>query len=203
MGSIQSLCEYGILLDRGRLVTNGRVGAIIDQYLTRLQEDGRGKKLYDLPRRPGLGVQVKINDCAVCDTSGSVISQLRFGEPFSVRVGCVGIESLQNLQFVVGINSRTQDRITTLFSPERFDLGKGQYVKGEVYLPSLYLLPGHYTLTVGIRQLKAGMDHLEYIASFEVLEVRNEAQIGRELITFGLIQIMDAEWHLAASGVSP
>ena len=136
MGSIQSLCDYGMLLDRGRLVTNGRIGAIIDQYLTTLQEDVSGIKLYDFPRRPGLGIQVKINNCAVCDTSGSVISQLKFGEPFLVRVGCVGIESLQNLQFVIGINSRTQCRITTVLSPERFDLGKGRYVKGEVYLPS-------------------------------------------------------------------
>ena len=47
------------------------------------------------------------------------------------------------------------------------------------------------------------MDHLEYIASFEVLEARNEDHIGHELVTFGLIQIMDAEWHIAASGVAP
>jgi lipopolysaccharide transport system ATP-binding protein len=200
MGSIQSLCQKGVLLENGELIAQGDIGPMIDQYLVKLQENQKGKKLYDLPRRSGLGIKSRITDCAVFDGKGAVVTQLKLGDPFSVGLACAGIESLQDLQFVVGINSRTQDRITTLLSPKKFDLSNGQRVEGKVHLPSLHLNPGHYTLTLGIRQLNVGVDHLEYVCPFEVLDARGEMQLGRELVTFGLIQVVDAEWQCAPAG---
>ncbi len=201
MEAVQRLCNRAILLENGSPIKEGNVVPVIDTYLENMREQVENDNLYNLSRRPGFGTVVRISESGLYNADGMKTSKIRFGESFSLKMQCVGVDSVKNVQFVFGINSFRQERITTLCSTKRFDINSGEIIEGEVYIPSVYLTPGWYSLTLGIRQPHSGLDHLEFINPFEVLAVMDaEEHINRELISYGLIQIVDAEWKVSSEG---
>jgi len=194
---VQRLCTKAILLEAGTIKEIGYTDAVIESYLTTKQENNHQENLYDLPRDGTFGQKVRITSCRLYDSKGKETDSLKFGELFSVEVECIAQEYLRRLQFAIGINSSFDQRITTLVGPDSeksFNLRVGEKKKGIVRLNNLYLNPGRYSLTLGIRDHTIGYDHLINVFYFNIESARHESLISEEIIQYGLIYVSRSEW---------
>ena len=104
---------------------------------------------------------------------------------------------ISNASFVIGIDSMLVGRIATSMSEERgysVSIKKGQMVWAKLCIEDLMLKPGQYFLTVGIRGIKGGMDHLESALSFQITSLLyDENKVPTE--KWGIIYITP-KWHI-------
>lgn len=201
MAAVQNLCGRALLLNDGTLYLSGEVEQVINSYLGNMVSRAN-TNLSDMPRKSGHGIQIRINECKMYNSTGDVSTEIRFGEPFSVEMKCLAMEDLSAIQLVIGLNSFRQDRVTTLISSPISNIKKGNSVAGRVDIPSIYLTPGWYSLTLGVRlHPQSGLDHLEFVGNFEILNVAvSKEYLSDEIVSYGHIQIPDASWTVHFSG---
>jgi lipopolysaccharide transport system ATP-binding protein len=200
MAAVQNLCGRALLLNTGTLDMSGDVEQVINSYLGYM-DFRTNNNLFDMPRKSGHGTKIRISNCSVYNSNGDISTELRFGEPFSVEMKCLAMEDLSAIQLVLGLSSFRQERITTLMSSQISNIKKGNTVEGRVHIPSTYLTPGWYSLTLGVRQPQLGLDHLEFVRKFEILNVGFcKEYLANEIVSYGHIQIPDATWEVNSSG---
>ncbi|MBD1936507.1 ABC transporter ATP-binding protein [Microcoleus sp. FACHB-68] len=176
MAAIQQLCLQAILLKSGLISKVGDVRDVIADYLTLANSQNQEEvpKLFDRRRREDFGVLIRITQCKVFDSSETENYSLQFGEPFVIELECLGLSDLNNVSFVVGIDSATGVRIATSTSQEcscYTTIKKGEPVRTRLKIDSLILNPGNYSITVGVQGGKGQIDHLENARFFEVMTI--------------------------------
>ncbi len=195
MPAVQMLCTSAILLAGGHLSAAGETDAIVNRYLADGKEI-RGKDLFNIQRHGEFGKFVKIARCRILDSNEFETDTLKFGEPFSVELECIGIEPTSDLQFAIGISSALDERLTTIVSNEPFSVSRGETVKGVLKVRGLVLTPGNYMLTLGVRNSSTGHDQLVNVACFEISCVRAENFLGVEVLK-GFLHVTNPEWHIS------
>ena len=202
MAAVQSLCHRAIQLDHGRLVAEGKPSDIVERYLQAFEdESGERTELVDRPRRDGLGDQVRLVNAVVYDSAGRPTQSLKFGEPFDIEVACEGLTDYPNVSLIAGIESPRQGRIATTMTEEahlRLPVHKGKRTSARLHVDHLSLRPGLYTLTLGIRHVKGGLDHLPNAVSFRVTPLAADDAASHNQRD-GMIQI-DPNWRVTTPG---
>jgi lipopolysaccharide transport system ATP-binding protein len=174
MDAIQRLCGRSILLEGGHVALDDHTRQVVQRYLTTRYIDGSGDvSLNSLPREEGLGERVKLTRCTVLNSRGETSNRLLFGEPFTISLEATSQLQLHDLSFFIGIDSSTEQRITTINSG---DSGKvlSMLPKSPIRIyarvDKLVLKPGAYLLTVGIRSgSRYKLDRLPHIMQVEVM----------------------------------
>ena len=166
--SVRALCDEVALLEHGLLRDLGPAGPIIDHYLADAfadQDDGSGFVRW------GSG-EVKIERLELVDESGAVVTQVRTGDPVSLRIHYNATEPVRDVQFGTALNNIEGVAITgpnTRHAGLVIDCleGRGSV---EFRIPRLLLLPGGYDFTVAIYDLAAlhAYDHVERMLRFDV-----------------------------------
>ena len=203
MVAVQQLCSHAIRLDQGRLVDNTDPATAVQHYLDQTTDcdDTSHRAIEHLPRSDGMGELVRFTDCQIISAAGEATTQLRFGEPFGVELECIGRSRMNHLSFVVGIDSPTQGRIATTMSEERIEeaaIEPGERLRARVAVSGLPLVPGHYAVTISIRSIKGGVDHVRPARTFQVTGLLADADAssnGRD----GLVRI-EPLWELETMG---
>jgi lipopolysaccharide transport system ATP-binding protein len=181
MASIQQLCSRAILLRDGRMVADGSPGEIVDEYLKTVG-GGASSESADLtcvPRTNQFGQRVRLTRCNVLNSEGQPVKQIRFGEAFTIEIEAEGLEEMENLSFVAGVETAMRQRLITSMSEEAglsTTIHKGQRMKAQLRVRDLRLLPGRYELTLSLRANKQGLDLLPNVRSFEVLPILSDEQ---------------------------
>lgn len=200
MAAVQQLCDNAILLESGSLKKKGVVNAVVDEYLLNLPKDFDKKNLYSITRRGTLGQNARITGCRLLDSTEKITNTFKFGESFIVEIECVGIKPLSKLQFVVGINSTFDQRITTILSndgEDSFNLKPNEKKRGILRIKNLCLLPGTYYLTLSVRDTTAGYDQLVNVRHFDVEPARADNIIDDYIVPYGLIHIPNPDWTIS------
>jgi lipopolysaccharide transport system ATP-binding protein len=175
MASIRTLCERAIMLERGRIVAEGDVQRVLDHYLSSQDKaDDAGEIAGDVARI-GSGA-ARIRRVQLLDDQGDRLESPLLGQPFTVSLGIDASTVVDNAVFEVGISRSDGTRICTSFStdsgeaPVRIDVGTRE---AAVRL-DLVLLPGRYSLDLGVHHaghLAHSVDYIESVLDFEVVNV--------------------------------
>lgn len=169
--SIQRLCDWTILLNKGCIEINDATQHVIDYYLKNIEvNEIKNENIFNIDRKKGLGEKVKICDCKMIDLKGVEKYKYKYGEPLIIEAECVGLKETKNISWVVGVNTSYGDRIITSNSKDEghvFQIREKQRLKTKMYWRDLMLTPGEYSLTIGIE----GIDQIENVKRFEVTSI--------------------------------
>ncbi len=196
--TVLRLCPQSVLLDGGRLVANGETSRVIQTYMdAKMPGQDAHQDLRDAARTSGIGERFIFTHCTLLDADGMATNLLRFGEPFSIRVGFLATTDLDAVSFALGIDTSAEVRVATLVSEESnalTDFASGQEGEMSAMPRQLVLKPGRYFVTLGARHHGRPLDHLPLAMSFDVDPVpwRGEQPPSD---TWGIVRVL-ADWSL-------
>jgi lipopolysaccharide transport system ATP-binding protein len=174
MSAIRTLCDRAILLKEGRVAADGAVEGVVTQYLAEAVKAAESGDIAEETTRIGTGdarlVRVELND-----REGRPLKHAFLGQPVTVVLTAQVSRPIRDAVFEVGISTVDGVRVTTSFSTDGnrppYELEQGT-VAVSLDL-DLVLLPGHYTLDLGLHHAAGSwtVDFVEHILDFEVLNI--------------------------------
>lgn len=171
-GSIRNLCSSVIWLKSGRIYRSGPTREVIEAYVEESFDPGTSVAyLKDLPRQSGFGDQVRLSRVVFNDGSA-----LAHGESLSIRVQYEADAAFDEVIFGVGISTAEGLRLMTVQSSAEnmfFVCAKGETGEIEVRMDQLWLMPGQYTIDIGVSSGSKALDYLRGCTNIEVLPGRN------------------------------
>jgi lipopolysaccharide transport system ATP-binding protein len=166
---IQALCQRGVLLERGRTVTDASVGDAIDSYLRTLEQAASEDLVEREDRDSRSWDQTRIRGIEVRNPGGGHPDVVVGGEPVTITVTVT--EVLPMMQCRISIVNNIGQAVTTLDSEvsapgdlRSDDLGP----RIECDIASLPLLPGRYRLDVTLKARRQIQDGLQAAAFIDV-----------------------------------
>ncbi len=186
MGSIKSMCQHVVLLDRGEVLEQGSAEKVADQYLKRAKARGnerlssydRGTSVYP---RWGTG-EIETTEVEMIDPSGQPSLVFQPGEPFRVRIAYKVHRAVKNPVFGLGIYRSDGTYVNGANhhwreTPIRLDeCVPGESGVVEMRFDALPLLSGAFYLTTFLydhgKAAPTAIDHREHVLTFEVVDAR-------------------------------
>lgn len=148
LGAINSLCSRAIMLREGALVEDGDPSTIIEKYLFAHRET-QGK--VELPEPEGAWIG-RISAVEVLDRNGRPTTSVGVGEGCSIQLECQVSQPVSCPGAGVVIQDCYGHNLIRLTMRETFGSAPKMTTGGKITLtiPSMPLLPGSYSLQVGL-----------------------------------------------------
>jgi lipopolysaccharide transport system ATP-binding protein len=154
MGTISSLCNKVILLDKGAVRFDGETQQGIDFYLETASSQSYEIDYADRKNHVGKLTFSWIDGVSVFDANGSANPEIRIGEGVRVVINFTLKEDVANLEIGFCIHNMMGQRYSH-FLPE-WEGASTAYRAGrhrlECEIPALFLLPGGYEVSVWIKR---------------------------------------------------
>lgn len=164
LSAIQALCDRAILLDAGRVVAQGTVSEVVQDYLHRVHGRNDGVSLLDRTDRTGSG-DVKASSFRILDSRGGEVGFLQSGEDYSFEVGYVNRtgEPFRDVVMSVDVYDEYENRLLLLKTSFTNDNVTLDAASGTVrcHVQDLPLAQGEYTFSVYFS--RADRDTLDFI----------------------------------------
>jgi len=156
MQAMSSLCNKGILLNKGNIQDQGAISTCIENYY-------KDSKVFDLNAHSALGDRlnrttgkVRFDRVEICkpDSTDSIWSFTN-EQPVEFKFDCIAFDESDGLTFYVAIKSQISDIIITNFKSvvTKQTVKKGQAVSFNLCLPEGSIRPGQYNLYFAIGDL--------------------------------------------------
>jgi lipopolysaccharide transport system ATP-binding protein len=162
MSAIKSLCTRAILVDGGRVVLNGDVDPVVNQYLSAGTDMARtGIIPENAPRHRDVPGEAVFRSVRLTDGDGNSTTQLYFGQPFRVT-------------FEVSISTADGTHVTYATTMDRGQeplfLSRGRHEVSAEF--DVVLLPQNYTIDLGVHHHNGTTaDFVQRTLDFSVLRV--------------------------------
>ena len=168
MGSMKSLCERAIWLQRGQLVRQGDAKAVIDAYLSEsaLTTD----RVIELSA--GTSRVNRSDELLLRSLEWTTEVPLRHGEPLCFRIHYEAKADVADVAFGLGFSTIDGTRILTFDSDDdgpRRSLTRGERGWVELHGDELPVTPGIYSLDLGVRS--GDRFTLSYLPGFALTEI--------------------------------
>ncbi len=139
MAAVETLCESGILLARGEVITRGMAGDVVSEYLRRTEAE-QPDELADRPDRKGTG-QVRVQ---------SVTTRLRTGSASELRLRYEARSRLRNVVVNLGLFTMRREGVLFLSNEVSGDQFEEIPTSGDLVcrFDVSSLLPGRQTMNV-------------------------------------------------------
>lgn len=178
MAAMKSLCQKGILLERGRIVRLGSSNDIVQHYLGAAEENGESGLIPDdLPRLYSTDA-AKLRVVRLEDTQRRPTQFVITGEPISIAIEWEVLRPTQTMIFEVGIVDAEGRQITQSMSNH----GQSADVVWDVGMHKVQLtinenlFPGQYSLLAAIHEADGTtLDWVQRAFSFEVLNAGKDS----------------------------
>jgi lipopolysaccharide transport system ATP-binding protein len=152
MAAIQSLCDRGIILNKGRLIEDLPIGQAIEKYITTAEERSRQYTLAERPDRSG-GDLFRFTEIDFLDPeSHAPINLLIAGQPMLMRIRyeCTAPAMLKEVNLSIGFLLAPGAPLFTCRSDvvgKTFNIESGE---GELFceIPQCPLLAGRYSFNL-------------------------------------------------------
>jgi lipopolysaccharide transport system ATP-binding protein len=165
--AILKLCSRAVLLNSGRVVVNGPVKQALGAYLDAQILSERIIDLSTKPRRSDLLGNAKLFEIAAGDNNNWAID---FGEPLIFEILVESSIFVDNIELGIGLFSARGFEAaswTNKCSRVSLPLRSGRNVFRVEY-QDMAILPGQYTLGIGLRSGRGLEDYLNDAVQFEV-----------------------------------
>ena len=198
MAAIQRLSSNCLLLDEGQVVTRGDTREVMERYLSDQRSADAFVAIDELSRDRGLGSRARISGLRILDADMNPTRRVAFGDTFTVELTCRAIKPVNDVSFLLGIDSLYEQRIVTITSLEAgkvFSVDAHETTTGRLTITDLLLKPGTYSLTVGLFRSNEGIDRVQNAAHIEVSEISKE-HTHADQVSVGFLQIPNPDWEI-------
>lgn len=134
--AIRKLCTQGIFLDKGRLIAQGDIQSVAEQYV--LSYAGYGGKFVPQSHKPVFFSAIRLVD-----------NPIQFGEDLVIECEVISNQFIADFAFGLGISNSLDMRVASslLFSPRPVNRGLNSF---KIQLPIHAIVPGDYKLTIAL-----------------------------------------------------
>ncbi len=167
MAAVQKLCDRGVFLSNGYVISKGSIDEVISKYLNSNQT---AKSVYNIPlpdysdQLQGYAYQLQIEDI-----HSNLINEIPVGSFWQVRVKFRLNKPVKHFIVALGLNNSIEVNLRTTWSKET-DMEKGDY---QVLFREDQLLfsSGSYHLVVGLSSYEKPIHYVENVASIIISDV--------------------------------
>ena len=171
MGAILELCQRAVLLEEGKVVSDGPTSQVVNRYLNALRSSDGVFDLHD----PSLRIRKMPNSAfvwrrlSIVDSQGHVSGEVHLGEPFDVLLEGLVTRRVDDLELSISIYSGTG---VNMFNSSQVHNGlPSTFEPGTTHLrvalnPNL-LAPGQYLIGLWATAPSA-LDYIRVAAQFSV-----------------------------------
>jgi lipopolysaccharide transport system ATP-binding protein len=171
IASIKNLCNVGILLDKGRILSQGEINNVVDEYYILLNEATQSENLENRTDRIGNG-KVRIKSVSFSSVNGNGTSSVFSGCELEVKIEYKNCSSGPHDNNHVGISIRTIDGVFVFSQNTRVSNVKlGTLTEEGVFLCRVKNLPlseDVYFIDVNIKIDEEYADYIQNAARFSV-----------------------------------
>lgn len=163
--TVRTLCDTAVFLERGRLVSQGDIKTVTDQYIASITP---GKQSF----RPNVHKEIYINDLQF------IATDVEFGSSLTVRCEIVSAVEVNDYALGIGIFSNTGARAGSDVVTGLGGLQRGSNIM-EVHIPLTNIIPGTYTCSfaVALHNLTEIADVVTDYPSFTIRSCASKEQL--------------------------
>jgi lipopolysaccharide transport system ATP-binding protein len=197
MGSIETLCKRGLLLDKGRIVMDDSQSSVIRHYFDLFEHSARGNAASRIDRR-GNG-KIRLIDIKIRDPMGNHKTNLLMNEKYTVELWyqSTTVINSSNLEFtLVCSNNNEQKVFMQKFGIRRNDQQIPNNGCIEFTPEKNYLAPGTYYFRVVIMNQMEIYDHLDHALEFVITSDIPKNGIRLLPSNQSGICLMDGKWEI-------
>lgn len=184
IGPLRQLCTTGLVLNKGQVAASGTIQESLDYYLRTISRKAE-TNVADRNDRGGSGAR-KLTALRVEDpTTGSEVLTTGGQASFKFEVD----RYAPNVSVIFSIYTIQNQQVLSIQSPSvesRRDDADTESTAFTCLINELLLLPGTYRINTAVKVGKEIVDHLEYAATFDVVEGIIDGQViksnGQNLI---------------------
>jgi len=180
MESVLKFCSRGILLNSGRIATLGTIQDVLSFYLAKELSGSNVINLSTKPRSQELPCRVRLIQVKTLNGQGSW--SIPFGQHVAFEICVQSQSAFENMELGIGLFSVRGFELaswTNRCSGINLALRAGLNVFLVEYTDML-LLPGQYSLSIGLRSGRGFEDYVSEAASFEITVSERAAKINAQ-----------------------
>jgi len=196
MSAITSLCNRGILLDSGKIISEGEIGLVVNAYtlgIARLSTS----RFWGKADMPGDDT-TKLHSVRLVNKNLEGINVVSFGDEFGVEIIYEVLNDQSRVNLCVGVYSTGGHLIVMSFPLSHQIVSKMGIYKAYCWFPSTLLNAEIISLRINAHSFYPTRLHFDIIDAiqFEVLEYDNvERKIDYKDKLSGLIRT-ELKWHI-------
>ena len=204
MGAVESLCQKVLLLEGGKVAFNGDPKAVIDYYLAGSsdQTESSERQSFDLSNAKGRPRECRplLRRLELFTHEGQPLDgSLRIGDPLKVAVSFHLERPTSRADIAMGFNNQLGQRVLTvssMFLPrESEEMREGDQTL-VCDIPSMILLPGRYSVVIGLDFGGQSEDEVEDAGRFTIAA---SDYYGRGLLPKSGMIVIPHRWYFQSS----
>lgn len=172
MGMIRALCQHAIFIEKGQIIKRGKPDEIISLYMTYQNKENNSGKVNLLGYQRAPQYNKSIIEAWFEDIQGKTVSDILMGSPFRICFRFKASHLLHDPGFGCDVYNIFGQRVFVLTSYLIKNTRFKNVSEGTVTytIPELPLLPGRYTVSLGVAERKIKtIDYVDMALSFNVL----------------------------------
>ncbi|GAB5400451.1 MAG: hypothetical protein Aureis2KO_20360 [Aureisphaera sp.] len=170
MGSVQSLCTRGILLENGSIAFEGNIEDVVSTYLSKGKKQA-GQNIAERTDRVG-GDIFRFTDCKIYDEKEVEVKDLLSGNEYVIKVSFRSEEELKGLRFRVQISDNdgvVRFMCNNAFSSQLLNVSSGNDQYLHCHIPRLPLPNGLFSIRLTCATTHEFIDDIEMAMEFDVV----------------------------------
>jgi lipopolysaccharide transport system ATP-binding protein len=183
MEAMLKVCNNSIMLHEGRIVEIGSPAIVLSRYLRNELASGRTVDLRKSKRNGEARERVQLVEMALPENKTEW--SFAFGEEISLTLRIYAQVPVSDVEIGIGLFSARGFEVaswTNTCIAQRLSLSPGSNILRMAYVKTL-LLPGQYSLGIGVRSSRGFEDYIAHAVTFQVLPNERAAMINAH--TFG------------------
>ncbi|HTA27463.1 MAG TPA: polysaccharide ABC transporter ATP-binding protein [Bacteroidia bacterium] len=166
MQVVQKLCNYGVLLEKGKVVLHGNIGSVIEKYLESSKDT---QSIYEIAvssehlNSPGYAKRIQIEDI-----NGNLLTEVPVGKRWQIRVIFTLTRTIEHFIIAIGLKNAMEVPIRTFYSNAK-TMEADEY---EAIFKSddIILAAGRYNIVLGLSSHESSFYYQEDIAAISISE---------------------------------
>jgi ABC-type multidrug transport system ATPase subunit len=183
MDAVQKLCNTGVLLHKGKLITEGTINHVVRYYL---DQHAAEQAIYEVDPPLDPNASGYIRHIYIETADGKANSEIPVLSPWRIRLTVRINRKLEHFITGFGISTLMEQPIRTIWSKARA-IESGTY-EISIQFNDVFLAPGAYKLHIGISDQLRTIHYIDNLATFEISDI-TEAKPDDRILNYksGLI----------------
>lgn len=150
MGSIQNLCNRGLLLNNGEVVFDGKANDAVTEYVARAINFNSANFIEIQPEHRAGGTLNELQVVALELLEGFQFNQYATNDEINVELTIYGNQSIDNFRIAFGIYTIQEEGVAAHFTEPKFSIKKGETKKIKLKINNHQLAKGQYYFNFAI-----------------------------------------------------